>query len=97
MLSTGGTAYPTLINGVAWWPETDVYDVTRSMVFRTTQFAWATELGGGGLKVVTKRGGADGEGAGTVVAEGPDESQPGLRFTGPKAGPGPVECIISRQ
>jgi hypothetical protein len=84
---------PTLINGIAWWPERDPYDTVRSKVLKTQQFAWAAKPGG--LKPLVVNSPTN-DPAASVTVEGPSSDKPGLKFSDPADIDGEIGCVVSR-
>jgi serine/threonine protein kinase len=85
---------PTLINGIAWWPERDPYDTVRSKVLKTRQFAWAANPRGPKPLVVNV---PTNDPLASVTPEGPVLDQPGLKFSDPADGDGEIGCTMARQ
>lgn len=85
--------HPTLINGVAWWPERDPYDTVRSKVLKTRQFAWAAIPGSPTPLVVNS---PTNDPAATVTPEGPTPDKPGLKFSDPAEGDSEIGCTATR-
>lgn len=85
--------HPTLINGVAWWPERDPYDTVRSKVLKTRQFAWAAIPGGRTPLVVNSPAN---DPAAPVTPEGPTPDKPGLTFSDPAEGDSEIACTLTR-
>jgi hypothetical protein len=85
--------YPTLINGIAWWPLYEPRDIRRSMVLPTTAFAWAADPAA--ARPVLENAPSNPARAG-VTAEGPTPDKPGLKFTDPADGEADLSCTISR-
>lgn len=95
--------YPTLLNGVAWWPLPDKPNTEgwREMtlkghtpLLKTGAFAWAADPKGPKpeIKKVTG-GGSDNR---DVQVESPTPEHSGLKFSGPIGTPLVVECVISQ-
>ena len=80
--------YPTLINGIAWWPERDFQDIVRSKVLKTKDFAWAADPGRRSPVIVSP---PSKESWCSVVVKGPEPETAGLTFS---ACPG-VRCVVS--
>jgi len=85
--------HPTIVNGVAWWPERDPYDTVRSKVLKTRQFAWAATAKGARPLVESS---PTNDPAATVTPEGPTPDKPGLRFSDPAEGDREIGCTVTR-
>jgi serine/threonine protein kinase len=94
MLSGDEDDYPTLINGVAWWPERDVRAVTTSKLLKTKLFSWAAGPEPITPKVVLP---AQKNSPHAEVSEGPSRGgTQSLRFSDPETGVSEIFCVISR-
>lgn len=85
--------YPTLLNGIAWWPRPDWKNALQSTVLKTRAFAWAADPNSPQPVVTTLPASTSGS---AVIADGPEPGTPALKFTDPGEGPGEVACTISR-
>ena len=90
--------YPTLLNGIAWWPLPDKtntegwreFTVTsRTPLLRTRAFAWAAEPNGTTPTITSKTSAET-----SVIAEGPAPNHPGLTFAGPSDYAAAVDCQV---
>jgi hypothetical protein len=103
MSATEEPVYPTLINGIAWWPLPDKPNVegwreltqtSRSLILQTSAFSWAA--GSGPTKVqpfvVTSPTNPAGD---SVTIEGPAPDVPALKFRNPEGGTGVIRCTVS--
>jgi hypothetical protein len=95
MLANDEGDYPTLINGIAWWPERDVRKVTRSKLLKTRAFSWAGGPNAIEPKVVmiAGRNGPHAEVKPGLAGDG----TPALTFSDADPGVSEVFCEISRQ
>lgn len=85
--------FPTLINGIAWWPLYEPRDPKLSTVLATRDFAWAANPAGPRPEVAN----ADSNPAGSgVTPEEPSPKTPGLKFADPKDGEADLSCTIRR-
>jgi hypothetical protein len=96
MSATEEPMYPTLINGIAWWPLPDKPNVeglreltqtSRSPLLKTRAFSWAAGPGLAKVKPVVV--------AGTVTAEGPTPDVPALKFSS-SGGTSEVRCTFTK-
>jgi len=86
--------YPTLINGIAWWPERDPRDFTMSRPLKTQAFSWAARPEAIEPNVIFEPAEtAPGAAVSPGVSRG---GLPAVRFTVPGRGAGEVSCGISR-
>lgn len=94
VLSSDEGDYPTLINGIAWWPERDVRKFTRSKLLKTRAFSWAAGPNAIEPKVVMTAGK---NGPHAEVKHGSaGDGTPALTFSDPETGVSEVFCEISR-
>ena len=93
MLSGDEGDYPTLINGIAWWPERDVRQVSRSKPLKTKLFSWAAGPEQISPKVVLIPGKNPPHAEVTNTAK---TGIPALRFSDPETGVSEISCRISR-
>ena len=94
MLSDDADAYPTLINGIRWWPERDVRKITQSKLLRTGEFSWAAGSNAVEPKVTLPPGmnNSHAEVSQGIAGSGGQS----LRFSDPKQGVNEIYCEISR-
>jgi hypothetical protein len=94
MLSGDEGDYPTLVNGIAWWPERDVRAVTTSKLLKTKLFSWAAGPEPVPPKIVLP---AEKNPPHAEVSEGPSHrGTQSLRFSDPETGVSEIFCVISR-
>ena len=86
--------YPTLINGIAWWPERDLRKVTRSKLLQTREFSWAAGPNAIEPKVVMPAG-KNGPYA-EVRPSSASDGTPALTFSDAESGASEIFCEISR-
>jgi serine/threonine protein kinase len=94
MLANDEGDYPTLINGIAWWPERDVRKVTRSKLLKTRAFSWAAGPNAIEPKVVMTAG-RNGPHA-EVKPGSAGDGTPALTFSDADPGVSEVFCEILR-
>jgi serine/threonine protein kinase len=91
--------YPTLLNGIAWWPIPDKPNTegwreltlkSHTPLLKTAAFAWAASSNGPKPQVAVLSANSS-----AVSAGGPSPDQPGLTFTGSSQTPRLIECVIS--
>lgn len=83
--------FPTVINGIAWWPLYPPHSVKESTLLPTRDFAWAAISAGPKPIVVNAATNPSGSG---VTAEGPSADLPGLTFADPSEGDADLTCTI---
>ena len=94
VLATDAENYPTLINGIAWWPPRDVRQLSRSTILKTSLFSWAT--GPKPLEpkvVITPSANAPHAEVKPGVA---GDGTPALTFSDPETDESEVSCRFSR-
>jgi serine/threonine protein kinase len=93
--------FPTLINGIVWWPLPDrpdaegwmsVTQTNRTPLLKTRAFAWATDP-----KKAKPQISMVSVSNSVVTAEGPSLEQPGLTFSGSLEKPVVIHCVIALQ
>lgn len=91
--------YPTLLNGIAWWPLPDKPNTegwremtlkSHTPLLKTEAFAWAANPNGPKPHVAVLSANSS-----AVTAGGPSPEQPGLTFTSNASHPHRVDCVIS--
>jgi hypothetical protein len=91
--------YPTLINGIVWWPLPDrpdaegwmsVTQTNRTPLLKTRAFAWAANPNGPKPHVAVLSANS-----GAVTAGGPSPGQPGLVFLGSSSHDHIANCFIT--
>lgn len=93
MLSADDGDYPTLINGIAWWPERDVRQVSRSKPLKTKLFSWAA----GPDQISPKAVLIPGKNPPHAEVTSTDKKGiPAIRFSDPETGVSEISCRISR-
>ena len=94
VLATDAENYPTLINGIAWWPPRDVRQLSRSTILKTSLFSWAA--GPKPLEpkvVITPSANAPHAEVKPGVA---GDGTPALTFSDPETSESEVSCRFSR-
>jgi serine/threonine protein kinase len=91
--------YPTLLNGIAWWPLPDKPNTegwremtlkSHTPLLKTRAFSWAANPNGPKPHVAVLSANSS-----AVTVGGPLPKQPGLTFTNNASHPHRVDCVIS--